>query len=76
MKIEEKIEKKREEIRKSKEKIAAEQAKIAKNQKELDTLESLEVKAMLKEIDMPLDEVRALLKTMKPTPTVDPKEEK
>ena len=46
--------------------------KISKYRRELDTLESLEVKAMLKEIDMPLDQVKELLKNMKTTPTQSP----
>lgn len=53
-------------------KIEKEQAKIAKWKKEISSLESLEVKAMLKEIDLPLEKVRELLETMKPTPVVDP----
>ena len=49
-----------------------EQDKISKYRRELDTLESLEVKAMLKEIDMPLDQVKELLKNMKSTPMQTP----
>ena len=68
----EKIEAKKEKIAITQEKIEKEQAKIEKLKKEIETLESLEIKSMLKEIDMPLDQVVKLLKTMKPTPTVDP----
>lgn len=54
------------------ERIGKEQDKISKYRRELDTLESLEVKAMLKEIDMPLDQVKELLKNMKSTPMQTP----
>lgn len=71
----EKIEKKKQEILNRKKKIALEHEKISKLEKEIETLESLEVKAMLKEINLPLDEVKALIKTMKSTPIVNSKNE-
>ena len=55
--ISEKIEEKKAKIAAAQERIGKEQDKISKYRRELDTLESLEVKAMLKEIDMPLDQV-------------------
>ena len=70
--IPEKIEEKKAKIAAAQERIAKEQDKISKYRRELDTLESLEVKAMLKEIDMPLDQVKELLKNMKSTPMQTP----
>lgn len=72
MTISEKIEEKKAKIAAAQERIGKEQAKISKYRRELDTLESLEVKAMLKEIDMPLDQVKELLKNMKSTPMQTP----
>ena len=70
--IPEKIEEKKAKISAAQERIGKEQDKISKYRRELDTLESLEVKAMLKEIDMPLDQVKELLKNMKSTPMQTP----
>lgn len=70
--IPEKIEEKKAKIAAAQERIGKEQDKISKYRSELDTLESLEVKAMLKEIDMPLDQVKELLKNMKSTPMQTP----
>lgn len=70
--IPEKIEEKKVKIAAAQERIGKEQDKISKYRRELDTLESLEVKAMLKEIDMPLDQVKELLKNMKSTPMQTP----
>lgn len=70
--IPEKIEEKKAKIAAAQERIGKEQDKISKYRRELDTLESLEVKAMLKEIDMPLDQVKELLKNMKSTPMQTP----
>ena len=69
MTISEKIKEKKARIAAAQERIGKEQEKISKYRRELETLESLEVKAMLKEIDMPLDQVKELLKNMKTTPT-------
>lgn len=70
--IPEKIEEKKAKIAAAQERIGKEQDKISKYRRELDTLERLEVKAMLKEIDMPLDQVKELLKNMKSTPMQTP----
>lgn len=70
--IPEKVEEKKAKIAAAQERIGKEQDKISKYRRELDTLESLEVKAMLKEIDMPLDQVKELLKNMKSTPMQTP----
>jgi chromosome segregation ATPase len=72
MTISEKIKEKKARIAAAQERIGKEQEKISKYRRELETLESLEVKAMLKEIDMPLDQVKELLKNMKTTPTQSP----
>ena len=72
MTISEKIEEKKAKIAAAQERIGKEQDNISKYRRELDTLESLEVKAMLKEIDMPLDQVKELLKKMKSTPMQTP----
>ena len=72
MTISEKIKEKKARIVAAQERIGKEQEKISKYRRELETLESLEVKAMLKEIDMPLDQVKELLKNMKTTPTQSP----
>lgn len=72
MTISEKIKEKKARIAAAQERIRKEQEKISKYRRELETLESLEVKAMLKEIDMPLDQVKELLKNMKTTPTQSP----
>jgi len=57
----EKIADKKAKIQKSKERISSEQAKINKLTKEIEELESLEVKGLLKELDMPLDEIKKLI---------------
>lgn len=72
MTISEKIKEKKARIAAAQERIGKEQEKISKYRRELETLESLEVKAMLKEIDMPLDQVKELLKNLKTTPTQSP----
>lgn len=72
MTISEKIKEKKARIAAAQERIGKEQEKISKYRREIETLESLEVKAMLKEIDMPLDQVKELLKNMKTTPTQSP----
>lgn len=72
MTISEKIKEKKARIAAAQARIGKEQEKISKYRRELETLESLEVKAMLKEIDMPLDQVKELLKNMKTTPTQSP----
>jgi len=64
MTITEKIAEKKEKIKKSKEKIAAEQEKINKLNKEISDLESLEVKGLLKELNMPLSEFKELIKDL------------
>ena len=61
--ISEKIEEKKAKIAAEQERIGKEQDKISKYRRELDTL---------KEIDMPLDQVKELLKNMKSTPMQTP----
>ena len=69
----EKIKEKKDKIAAAQEKIAKEQEKINRLRREVETLESLEVKSMLKEIDMPFDEVMDLLRSMKtPVPVEIP----
>lgn len=58
----ERIADKREKIFKSKEKIAAEQAKINKLNREIEELESLEVKGLIKELNLPLEDIKELIK--------------
>lgn len=65
MAISEKIKKKQDEIVKTKERIIVLQTKIAKLQKEIETLESLEIKQFLKEIELPFDELKPFLKELK-----------
>lgn len=67
MTITEKIADRKAKIDKAQSRIADEQSKIAKWRKELETLESLEIKALLKEIDMPMDQVKELLQSMNKT---------
>ena len=58
----ERISVKRESVQKSKEKIAAEQAKINKLNREIEELESLEVKGLIKELNLPLEDIKELIK--------------
>ena len=58
----ERIAEKRERIKRSKEKIAAEQAKINKFNREIEELESLEVKGLIKELNLPLEDIKELIK--------------
>ena len=58
----ERISVKRESIRKSKEKIVVEQAKINKLNREIEELESLEVKGLIKELNLPLEDIKELIK--------------
>lgn len=58
----ERIAEKREKITRSKEKISAEQAKINKFNREIEELESLEVKGLLKELNLPLEDIKELIK--------------
>lgn len=74
MTITEKIADKKAKIAAAQERISKEQKKIANLRRELNTLNALELKAMLKEVDMPMEQVVELLKTMKPTPTVNPEQ--
>lgn len=61
----EKIASKQEQVKKSEERITAEQAKIEKLKQEIETLQSLEIKGLLKEIDLPFEEVKKMLKGLK-----------
>lgn len=67
MTVTEKITEKKEKIQKIKERISKDEENIKKLQKEIETLEHLEIKGMLKELDMPIEDIKELLKTMKPT---------
>jgi phosphoglycolate phosphatase-like HAD superfamily hydrolase len=66
--IEEQIKSKQAAIAAKQEKVTALQEDISKLKKEVETLQSFEVKAMLKEIDMPFDQVKELLKSLKAAP--------
>lgn len=57
----EKIAERKAKIQKAKERIATEQARIIKLNKEIEELESLEVKGLLKEYNLPLDEIKKLI---------------
>ena len=61
MDITSKIKERKAKIEVAQKRIETEQAKIAKLKKELETLENLEIKALLKEIDVPVDQVVSLL---------------
>jgi len=61
MTTEEKVADRKVKIKKSKERIAEEQTKINKFNREIEELESLEVKGLLKELDMPFDELKKLI---------------
>jgi hypothetical protein len=63
--IAEKIQDRKKRIDAAQLRIATEQEKITKLKKELETLENLEIKALLKEIDVPFDRVKDLLKSLK-----------
>lgn len=60
----ERIAEKRGKIKKAKEKISAEQAKINKFNREIEELESLEVKGLLKELNLPLEDIKELIKSI------------
>ena len=64
MTLEERIAEKKAKIKRSKEKIAAEQAKINKLNGEIEELESLEVKGLIKELNLPLEDIKELIKTL------------
>lgn len=66
--IEEQIKSKEAAIAAKQEKIAALQRDISKLKKEVETLEALEIKGLLKEVDLPFDEVKEMLKSLKGTP--------
>ena len=51
-------------IKNSKEKIAAEQVKINKLNGEIEELESLEVKGLIKELNLPLEDIKELIKSI------------
>ena len=69
MNVSEKIEDRKQKIMAAQKKIATEQEKIAKWKKEVATLESLEVKELLREVDLPIEELKKFLKQMAVTPT-------
>ena len=60
----EKIKDKQDKIQKCKEKIATEQEKIKKFTKEIEELENLEVRGLLKEYNMPLSDLKLLIKDL------------
>lgn len=70
----ERIAEKKERIKKAQDKISSEQVKISKLKKEIEEIESLEVKGMLKELDMPIDELREFLKEFSGKKIKDPDE--
>jgi hypothetical protein len=63
--IAEKIQDRKKRIDAARLRIATEQEKITKLKRELETLENLEIKALLKEIDVPFDRVADMLKSLK-----------
>ena len=63
--MEEKIAKKNEEIKKLEARILKDKEKIKKLADEIEEIKVLEIKGVIKEIDMPLSEVLNLLKEMK-----------
>lgn len=63
----ERVQEKRGQIEKCKERINKEQERIKKLTKEIEEIESVEVKGMLKELNMPLDELKKFLKKMNET---------
>lgn len=60
----ERIAEKREKIQRSKGKVAAEQAKINKLNREIEELESLEVSGLIKELNLPLEDIKELIKSI------------
>lgn len=73
MTVSEKIADRKAKIDAAKARIAKENEKISKWNSEIETMENLEIKALIKEIDVPLDQVKALLENLKKTgvPTID-----
>lgn len=65
----ERIEKKKKEVEKLKEKIKIFQEKINVLEKEVEELQSLEIKGMIKEIDMPFEDLIKFMQDLK-TPVV------
>ena len=63
--MEEKIAKKNEEIKKLEARILKDKEKIKKLADEIEEIKVLEIKGVIKEIDMPLSEALKLLKEMK-----------
>lgn len=63
--ITEKISEKQTQLKKIQDRISADREKEARIKKEIETLQSLEVKELLKEIDMPIEKVKELLAGMK-----------
>lgn len=70
--VSEKIAEREARIQKEQERVAASQAKIAKLKHEVETLKSLEIQNMLREIGLPFPQVIQLIKSMSPTPMLDP----
>lgn len=68
MTVTEKITEKKERIQKIRERILKDEGTIKTLQKEIETLEHLEIKGMLKELDMPIEDIKELLKNIKTTP--------
>ena len=60
----ERIAEKREKIERSKARMGAEQSKINKFNREIEELESLEVKGLIKELNLPLENIKALIKEL------------
>lgn len=53
--------------------MAADRDALGKLDKEISTLEALDIRALIMEVKMPYDEVRKLIKGMTPTPAELPK---
>lgn len=65
MNAEERIKAKKKMIEKCKERIAREQEKIKKLTEEIEEIESLEIKGLIKELDIPLSELKEFIKKIK-----------
>lgn len=66
--VAEQVQHKKDQIKAKQAKIKALQAEISTLNEDIENIQSMEVKAALKEIDIPFDEVVELLKSMKSNP--------
>lgn len=68
----EKISKKENELKKINERIKNYQAKVEKLQKEITELENFEIQSMIKNLNMPVSEVKSLLQDLMGVTQTDP----